>query len=44
MLNIIYKGELDNCDKFMCIIVECVMLKLKVVVYMDGEDNENEFK
>jgi len=44
MLNITYKGEPDNRDKFTCIIAERATPKLKAAAYMDGEDNENELK
>ena len=44
MLNITYKGEPDNRDKFTCIIAERATPKLKAEAYMDGEDNENELK
>ena len=44
MLDMAYKGEADNREKFVCIMAERIAPKLTADEYMDGEDNENELK
>jgi len=44
MLDMAYKGEADNREKFVCIMADRITPKLRAEEYMDGEAYENELK
>ena len=44
MLDMAYKGEADNREKFVCIMADRITPKLRAEEYMDDENYENELK